>query len=81
MVLYPNKLPESERVCSGICRNEQVACEKVKQKYFTEWCKKDIYFFLGTTKKFHNVGTNPFIIIGTFYPPKNPQLTLTFKMD
>lgn len=61
--------------------NEQVACEKVKQKYFTEWCKKDIYFFLGTTKKFHNVGTNPFIIIGTFYPPKNPQLTLTFKMD
>ena len=22
MVLYPNKLPESERVCSGICSNE-----------------------------------------------------------
>ena len=22
MVLYPNKLPESERVCSGICRND-----------------------------------------------------------
>lgn len=21
MVLYPNKLPESERVCSGICNN------------------------------------------------------------
>ena len=21
MVLYPNKLPESERVCSGICKN------------------------------------------------------------
>ena len=21
MVLYPNKLPESERVCSGICRD------------------------------------------------------------
>ena len=21
MVLYPNKLPESERVCSGICSN------------------------------------------------------------
>ena len=20
MVLYPNKLPESERVCSGICK-------------------------------------------------------------
>ena len=23
MVLYPNKLPESERVCSGICKNEE----------------------------------------------------------
>ena len=23
MVLYPNKLPESERVCSGICRNNK----------------------------------------------------------
>ena len=22
MVLYPNKLPESERVCFGICKNE-----------------------------------------------------------
>ena len=22
MVLYPNKLPESERVCSGICIQE-----------------------------------------------------------
>jgi len=24
MVLYPNKLPESERVCFGICRNQPV---------------------------------------------------------
>ena len=23
MVLYPNKLPESERVCSGICNREE----------------------------------------------------------
>jgi hypothetical protein len=23
MVLYPNKLPESERVCSGICTQHQ----------------------------------------------------------
>ena len=22
MVLYPNKLPESERVCSGICKRD-----------------------------------------------------------
>ena len=25
MVLYPNKLPESERVCSGICRQHPVS--------------------------------------------------------
>ena len=24
MVLYPNKLPESERVCSGICSADEV---------------------------------------------------------
>ena len=23
MVLYPNKLPESERVCSGICKRRK----------------------------------------------------------
>ena len=59
--------------------DEQLACQKVKQKYFDEMChKKDIHFFLGTTKKFHNVGLNPFIIIGTFYPPLNSQLSLIF---
>ena len=51
--------------------DEKIACQKVKQKYFNEFVnKKDLYFFLGTTKKFHNLGLNPFIIIGTFYPPK-----------
>ena len=24
MVLYPNKLPESERVCSGICKGDMI---------------------------------------------------------
>ena len=33
MVLYPNKLPESERVCSGICKPEQVV-EKVVFPFF-----------------------------------------------
>ena len=34
MVLYPNKLPESERVCSGICKEgiRQVS-RKRKQEY------------------------------------------------
>jgi uncharacterized protein (DUF488 family) len=53
---------------------------KVKEKYFDEFVrKKDLYFFLGTTKQFHNVAPNPFIIIGTFYPPKTKKMTNLFE--
>lgn len=58
--------------------DERAACEKVREKYLIEWGKRDIYFFLGTTKKFHNVSPDPFIIIGVFYPPKSRQMTLSF---
>ncbi len=58
-------------------RNEKTACAKVKQKYFDTFLKKnDIYFFMGTTLKHHNVGKNPFIIIGVFYPPKDNKISL-----
>ena len=59
--------------------DEKVAIAKVKQKYLDEFDKKDLHFFLGTTKQFHNVAPNPFIIIGVFYPPivlPNLQLSL-----
>ncbi|MDR2650886.1 MAG: hypothetical protein LBC68_01035 [Prevotellaceae bacterium] len=58
------------------------ACQKVKQKYF-DWMLKqrELYFFLGTTKRFHNIAPNPFIIIGTFYPPKQPPKQLMIKWD
>lgn len=61
--------------------DEQVACEKVKEKYFNDlYQKKDLYFLLGTTMKFHKRSHNPFIIIGLFYPPKiDPQLSFDFK--
>lgn len=49
--------------------NEAIAIAKVKEKYLDEFLKRDLYFFLGTTKQFHNVAPNPFIIIGVFYPP------------
>ena len=49
--------------------DEKIATEKVRQKYFDEFTKRDLYFFLGTTLKFHNVSPNPFIIIGVFCPP------------
>ncbi|MDO5525532.1 MAG: hypothetical protein Q4F85_05590 [Prevotella sp.] len=46
------------------------ACKKVKEKYLYEFAyKKDLYFFLGTTKRYHFFAKNPFIIIGTFAPP------------
>lgn len=63
----------------GANGNEEIACQKVKEKYFDfMWHQRDLYFFMGTTKQFHNVGPNPFIIIGTFYPPKidTQQLSL-----
>jgi len=53
--------------------DEQIAIEKVKEKYFKEFLTKDLYLFLGTTKQFHNIAPNPFIIIGVFPPPKDGQ--------
>jgi hypothetical protein len=53
--------------------NEDKALEKVKEKYFDEFIKTDLYFFLGTTLEFHWVGPNPFIIIGVFHPPIDKQ--------
>jgi hypothetical protein len=61
--LYWNCLGQSEG-------DEEEAIRLVRQKYFDEFLmKKDIYLFVGTTQRFHFVGTNPFVIIGVFYPP------------
>lgn len=61
-------------------KNEEIACNKVKEKFFDYLVlKRDLYFFMGTTKRFHKVGESPFIIIGVFYPPKvKPSLQLSF---
>jgi len=56
--------------------DEQEAVSKVKEKYFDLFSKRDIYLFLGTTKQFHGWAKNPFVIIGVFYPPHEPQLSL-----
>lgn len=60
--------------------DEKVACEKVREKYLNIMTQgKDFYFFMGTTKKFHIMAPNPFIIIGTFYPKKeDAELPLDF---
>jgi hypothetical protein len=59
--------------------DESMAVSKVKEKYFDYFITRDLHFFLGTTKQFHNIAPNPFIIIGAFYPPwllPNQQLSL-----
>ena len=57
-------------------KDEKKAIQKVKQKYFDEFKMKNLHLFLGTTKKFHNIAPNPFIIIGIFYPPVTYQKSL-----
>jgi len=58
--------------------DEQLALQKVKEKYDDDFIKsKDIHLFLGTTKQFYQKrAKNPFVIIGVFYPKKNAQLSL-----
>lgn len=52
--------------------DEKVACEKVKQMYYEHMVGDcDLYLFLGTTKEFQQRKMpQPFVVIGTFYPPK-----------
>ena len=61
--LYWNCLAQTEG-------DEAEANRLVRAKYFDEFVsKKDIHLFVGTTKQYHNVSPNPFVIIGVFYPP------------
>ena len=52
--------------------DEKVACEKVKQMYYNHMVNDcDLYLILGTTKEMQQRKMpQPFIVIGTFYPPK-----------
>jgi hypothetical protein len=50
--------------------DEEEANRLVRKKYFEEFLmKKDLYLFVGTTRQYHDVAPNPFVIIGVFYPP------------
>jgi hypothetical protein len=60
--------------------DEVRACEQVRQKYMDDFAgTKDLYLFLGTTAQYHFIAPNPFIIIGTFHPKDDPQLSLGLK--
>jgi hypothetical protein len=57
--------------------DEQEANRLVRQKYLNEFReKKDLYFFVGTSRRYHKVSPNPFMIIGVFYPPKTIQTSI-----
>jgi hypothetical protein len=53
--------------------DEGIALEKVKQKYWNEFLKRDIFFFLGTRLRDQARSPNPFSIVGVFYPPLDKQ--------
>ncbi len=52
------------------------ALAKVKQKYYDEFINKDLHFILGTTKQYHFVARNPWMIIGVLPIPFEHQLKL-----
>lgn len=58
--------------------NPDQSVKKVREKYMDEFTtKKDLHLFLGTTLQFHMIkAPNPFVIIGTFYPPIENQYNL-----
>jgi hypothetical protein len=66
--LYWNCLKDAEG-------DETVALQKVRRKYFDDLAKtKDVYLFLGTVlNKHRRRWSNPFVIVGVFYPPKVVQ--------
>ena len=56
--------------------DEERAVDLVRKKYLQP-AKTDIHYFVGTTLQFHQLhARNPFIIIGVFYPPRDPQVEL-----
>ncbi len=67
--LYWNCLKKAEN-------NESAALTAMKAKYFDEFVKKDLHFFLGTIRQFHGFSPNPWVIIGVFPAPYDKQLAL-----
>lgn len=75
------EIVELYRNCIQTGYSEDIACKKVRDKYMQLVRERDVYLFLGTIYKWQKMnGTNPFVIIGVFYPPKGvtQQLSLDF---
>lgn len=69
--LYRNCLPPND----PSSEDKELAAEKVYQLYWEDHAlTKDIHLFLGTTLQYHRKkASNPFMIVGTFYPKKEAQ--------
>ncbi|MCS7338867.1 MAG: hypothetical protein NZ739_11655 [Verrucomicrobiae bacterium] len=61
------------RRCGG---NESQALEKVRAKYWDEFRRKDLHFFVGTTLQYHSYAPNPWTIVGVFPIPHEQQMEL-----
>ncbi|WP_038164604.1 hypothetical protein [Verrucomicrobium sp. BvORR106] len=63
--------------CLRRCHNnEKQALEKVREKYFGDFTRKDLHFFLGTTQEYHFRAPNPWVIIGVLPIPYEDQMHL-----
>jgi len=59
--------------CFDDSNDEKIAVDKVLEK-MNDLAKKDFHLILGTTLQYHRrKATNPFTIVGLFYPPKDEQ--------
>ena len=56
--------------------DEATALTKVKEKYVSEFMKKDLHFFLGTTQQYHGWAANPWVIVGVLPIPYENQPAL-----
>lgn len=73
------EIVELYRNCIQAGDGEDIACKKVRNKYMQLVRERDVYLFLGTVYKWQKMnGTNPFVIIGVFYPPKGITQQLSF---
>lgn len=52
--------------------DRNIALQKVREKYWDSFNRKDLHFFLGTTLAFQDIGPNPFTIVGVFPIPHKP---------
>ena len=53
--------------------DEAAALAKVRQKYFDQFMKTDVHFFLGTTLRWQLRAPNPWTIVGVFPIPREIQ--------